>query len=175
MTHDGTATYYPGTLRDAFDKAQNGDTVTLVSDGLETTAVISDGRTLTLDFNGKTLKPNGVGIILGDSGDATKSGHLILTGSGGTEELPSAYYQSIWMTGPSTLQTKDFTGYIGKLAVHGSDAGGQLSGGAYGIISRSGSAPASWAASWPPATLSNTRVKTALTCPIIPRWRAGPA
>lgn len=139
VTHDGTATYYPGTLRDAFDKAQNGDTVTLVSDGLETTAVISDGRTLTLDFNGKTLKPNGVGIILGDSGDATKSGHLILTGSGGTEELPSAYYQSIWMTGPSTLQTKDFTGYIGKLAVHGSDAGGQLSGGAYGIISRSGS------------------------------------
>ncbi len=139
VTHGETSVYYPGTLADAFDKAQNGDTVTLVSDDLVTTAVITDGRTLTLDFNGKTLVPNGVGIILGDSADATKSGHLILTGSGGTEELPNSYYQSIWMTGPSTLQTKNFTGYIGKLAVHGSDAGGQLSGGTYGIISRSGS------------------------------------
>ena len=135
VTHDGTATYYPGTLRDAFDKAQDGDTVTLVSDGLETTAVISDGRTLTLDFNGKTLKPNGVGIILGDSGDATKSGHLILTGSGGIQDPPYTSDQGILLYYGSTLSTENFTGHIGKVGLDDLEKlSGQLDGGTYGLI-----------------------------------------
>ena len=134
--------YYPGTLANVFDKAQSGDTIYLLVDGLAANASLGAGNTVTLNFNGKTLEADSDGIILGGrwnaatwSTDDIGPGHLILTGSGGIQDPPYTSDQGILLYYGSTLSTDNFTGRIGKVGLDDLEKlSGRLDGGTYGLL-----------------------------------------
>ena len=78
---DNDVTTYAADLSDALDAAENGATVTLLADAAVGTVPL-EGKTVTLDLNGKTVKNSGGGsnnILVGSS---PSSASLIITGRG---------------------------------------------------------------------------------------------
>ncbi|WP_295859511.1 hypothetical protein, partial [uncultured Oscillibacter sp.] len=80
-SESGSVTTYAADLSDALDAAENGATVTLLADAAVGTVPL-EGKTVTLDLNGKTVKNSGGGsnnILVGSS---PSSASLIITGRG---------------------------------------------------------------------------------------------
>ena len=75
---DGTVTYY-ATLQEAIEKAENGDTVTLLKDVPNATGItVSSGKNFTIDFGGHTYTLSGPGA---GSTNTETNGFQLLKGS----------------------------------------------------------------------------------------------
>ena len=69
-------------LQAAFDAAKNGETIVITRDAiLKNTTTLAEGKTVTLDLNGKTLSAADKNVIRNDGGNLTiKNGTITRTG-----------------------------------------------------------------------------------------------
>lgn len=90
-----TTEYYttsanPGdTMRDIFTKAKSGSTITLLTDGLVAFAAVQNGKTITLDLNGKQLVEH-QGITAGSDTSPTLE-DMTIKGKAVESETPGNY------------------------------------------------------------------------------------
>lgn len=126
VTSGGKDTYYAATsepsgcddtLKQVFEKAPDGSTITLLEDNLQASAYVTGGKTITLDLNGRTLIENN-GIIVDKDSTNNK---LIVTGEGysQTDTDASVSCCTFRVTNGNLEFDDDFGGKFGRIYVEG--------------------------------------------------------
>lgn len=109
ITKDSQDTY-AASLAAAISAAESGSTLTLLVDDISASSAITGGKSLTLDFNGKSLKANS-GVIEVGASDAAEGGTgNALTITGTSEDT----YQgnSITVYGQNQFYTENWSGTL---------------------------------------------------------------
>lgn len=94
------------TLKDALAAAENGQTVKLVDDidnSNQTACLTGDGKTVTLNLNGHTIKEGWIYVGIDQDGKVINSSRLNITGSGGFDGM-------IGISAKGTLDLSDWDG-----------------------------------------------------------------
>ena len=139
------------TLKDALAAAENGQTVKLVDDidnSNQTACLTGDGKTVTLNLNGHTIKEGWIYVGIDQDGKVINSSRLNITGSGGFDG----------MIGISAKGTLDLSAWDGgtirtvSSSQNGSDESTLISGENKGTINTLSFS------SWPSDKISKTKL-----------------
>ena len=111
ITKDGSDDTYAASLAAAIDAAADGSTLTLLSDEISASGAITGGKSLTLDFNGKSFKADSGVIEVGASDTAvTGSTGNALTITGTSEDTYKG--NSITVYGGNEFYTDEWNGTL---------------------------------------------------------------
>ncbi len=107
----GSIDTYAASLAAAVNAAESGSTLTLLAEDIPASSAITGGKSLTLDFNGKSLKENS-GVIEVGASDTTAEGSTgnALTITGTSEDAYRG--NSITVYGQNQFYTKNWSGTL---------------------------------------------------------------
>ena len=139
------------TLKDALAAAENGQTVKLVDDidnSNQTACLTGDGKTVTLNLNGHTIKEGWIYVGIDQDGKVINSSRLNITGTGSFDGM-------IGISAKGTLDLSDWDGGTIRTvssSQNGSDESTLISGESKGTINTLSFS------SWPSDKISKTKL-----------------